>query len=236
MKYILAIIIGSILGSFLLCLCTSDHIFKRSKCDHCMHQLNILDLLPIVSYIFLKGRCRYCNNRIDKSYLLSELTMSFICVLLVYRYDLSLYSLKLLIISCVMFCISIIDIKTYIIPFILNVLIVLYRLIFDVFNMDDVLIGLIVSFSIFILSYLFRFILHKETMGLGDIKLLFSLGLYLGFIENIMAVFLSCLFGLIYGLYKRKDDYFAFGPFICMGYLMMFIFGKQILDFYYNLI
>ena len=236
MKYILAIIIGCCLGSFLLCLCTSKNFFSRSKCDYCNHTLNILDLIPIISFICLKGRCRYCNSKISYEYLISELIMSLICILIVYRYDISFHSLKLLILVSFMFCISIIDIKTYIIPFILNVLIVLYRFIFDGFNMDDVLIGLIISFSIFILSYLFRFILHKETMGLGDIKLLFSLGLYLGFIENIMAIFLSCLFGLIYGLYKRKDDYFAFGPFICMGYLMMFIFGKQILDFYYNLI
>lgn len=219
MKYILAIIIGSILGSFLLCLCTSDHIFKRSKCDHCMHQLNILDLLPIVSYIFLKGKCRYCDNRIDKSYLLSELTMSFICVLLVYRYDLGLYSLKLLIISCVMFCISIIDIKTYTIPLCLNVSLIILRVLFFEITLDDFLNGIIISGYVLVINIILSFIHNKQMMGYGDIKLLFCLGLYFSLTDNITAVLIGCLSGLIYGVLEKKKC-FAFGPFICLGYFI----------------
>ena len=236
MKYIIAIIIGSSLGSFLFCLCTSKNFFSRSKCEYCSHILNILDLIPIISFICLKGRCRYCNKKISNEYLISESIMSLICIIIVYRFDISVQSLKLLILVSFMFCISIIDIKTFIIPYIFNVLIVFYRFVFDVVNVNNVLSSLIISSSIFILSCLFKLFFPKETMGIGDIKLLFALGLYLGFIENIIAIFLSCLFGLLYGLYKRKDDYFAFGPFICIGYFMMFVFGKQILDFYSNLI
>ncbi len=224
MKYLFSFIIGSILGSFLLCMCTSKNIFSRSKCDHCDHVLKIYDLIPVLSYLILKGRCRYCKDKLDMTYLLSELIMSLLSVLLVSKYDLSINYLVSLSLVSILFCISIIDIKTYTIPLILNILIVVIRIFLYDISFHDILIASISSGYVLLISIILSYINKTEMMGLGDIKLLFSLGLYYNLITNIICILIASFSALIYSLFKKDKKIIAFGPFICISYLIMIVF------------
>ena len=220
MIYIIIVIIGSSLGSFLYCINTNKKIFRRSRCENCRKILNIIDLIPIISYIYLKGRCRYCKEKIKIEYLFWELLTSVLFCLLYIKFNLNIqyYLLTILFIS-----LSIKDFHELIIPDYYHILFMFIRFISNNNYLLSINNGIAISLTLLVIVLINNFMMHKETMGLGDIKLFFSLGLYFDYYDNLLILLFSSLSALIYCLIKKEDKQYAFGPFICFSYYVFFL-------------
>lgn len=227
MIYLLIFYTGSCIASFLYCFCyryinNENFILERSKCDCCKHQLSFLDLIPIFSYAFNKGRCRYCKNKISIVYLLSEITLGIIFLLLYIRLGISVRHIVLIML---LFCISVIDYKELIIPDRFVLIGIFNRILFTKsFNelLNSLLNSLITVLPIILLVIIMNKVLHKESMGMGDIKLFFMLGLYFSYFYNLVAIIISCLIGIIY-IFISKKDIIPYGPAICLAYLTILL-------------
>lgn len=211
----------------------------RSFCPNCGHKLSFFDLVPIISFIFLGGRCRYCKEKISIVYPIVEAITGLIFLLSFLFFGYSIYYLKFIIFSSVLIVISIIDLQTMEIPDEPVFFGLFFGVIFLLIekNYFNTLIGLIIPPVIFFLII----VLSKGGMGGGDFKLSFLFGLYLGFPKVIPWFFLSFLLGffpaIIMLLTKKatRKTPLPFGPFMALSGIITFLFGSQIIRFYNKL-
>ena len=211
------------MGSFLLCVASSDNIFSRSKCDYCGHILSATDLIPLFSYLFLKGRCRYCNKRLSITYPLSELFTALVYFLFVYKYGLTVKTLMYLILVSIMIFVSIKDIKEMIIPDLAVILGIINYLMYSTDRASGIINSFTIGTMILFLKILMEKIYKKEMMGFGDIKLIYMLGLYTSVYNSLLALLLASICGLVLIVYTKKDI-FPFGECICLAYIAVFLF------------
>ena len=141
--YILFItfILGCCLGSFADCMAVrlvsgQSVLSGRSHCDSCGHVLGVLDLFPVLSWLLLKGKCRYCGAKIPPESFITELIAGIGCCLVVYRYDLSVMSLQGILLGLILLIVSLTDLHSWIIPDRLHVAGVLVFLATTVFMPD----------------------------------------------------------------------------------------------------
>ena len=124
-----------------------------------------------------------------------------------------------------MFSIVICDFRYYIIPDMFHVILIINRVLY-MNSIDELYVSLInvliIVITIYMTSIVLNRLLHKETIGGGDIKLLFSLGIYYSYMVNICCMMISCIMALIY-MFISKRRMIAFGPFICLGYLLYIV-------------
>ena len=119
--FVLTFIIGTVLGSFTNCMAWriahgEDFVHGRSHCTACGHQLVAKDLVPVFSWLFQKGKCRYCGEKISVRYPVTELITGIAFVLVLFRYDISLSTLKYLILVIILLATSLVDLDIAIIP------------------------------------------------------------------------------------------------------------------------
>lgn len=244
-------ILGAVFGSFLNCLAWrithGESVMKgRSHCPTCNHVLNAIDLVPIFSWIFLKGRCRYCKEKISVRYPLSELLLTVLSVILFLKIGLKWEFLKVLILTYTLFTLTLTDLYDYIIPDSCIVTIAVNWLLFSLFsdNLRNLLLRFAFSlcFGLIILAFILIFdkITKKEGMGGGDIKLLTVVSLYLGLYGTLFMLFLSCILGLLFALltsYRNSNEkkQFPFGPAIALSTWIMLVFGMPLVDWYLSL-
>lgn len=214
----------------------------RSVCTTCGHKLAVWDLIPIFSYLFLRGRCRYCGSKISGRYILIELLGGFTSLLCFYEFGYSFKSLLSLAFACVLTAVAFIDIDTLEIPNSLVIAVLIVGIIFSIFDMltknelsiFDRLFGIIAG-SIPIL--LITCMIHGAFGG-GDIKLLAAAGVMLGWKQVLVALFIGIILGGINGIWllvskkKGRKDHFAFGPFLCIGMMTSIFWGDKILNWY----
>jgi len=239
-NFILGIIVGSFLNVLIYRLPKKIEVtFSRSFCPECGHKLGFFDLIPLFSYIFLKGKCRYCNAKISFIYPFIEFITGLIFVIAFIYYGFSLLYLKFIIFASILIVISIIDLKTMEIEdsplyfgFFMGVIFLLIEK-----NYLNTLYGIIIVGVIFFLII----VLSKGGMGGGDFKLSFLFGLYLGFPKIIPWFFLSFLIGFFPAIFMlitkkatRKTP-LPFGPFMAISGIITFLYGNQIIRFYNNL-
>ena len=184
--YVLLFVSGCIMGSFLVCqgermAAGRDWIRGRSICDSCGHSLSGRDLIPVLSYLAGKGRCRYCGSKIPVSALLGELFCGYMYMRVFSVYGFSIRCLETLVLVSLLFSLSIVDGRTMEIPDGFIVCGCLVRLTGEVAEKGlqmrsiggDVLGALAVPGVLLIVSLIMDRILGKESLGGGDIKLLF---------------------------------------------------------------
>ena len=240
-------IMGTIFGSFINCVSGRivegrDWIRGKSICENCKHELGSLDLIPVFSYIFLKGKCRYCGTKLSPRYMLTELFLG-ICFVLCFlsrkTIDYSLF--RDLVLIVILLGLSLVDLDSYIIPdgFIIAGIINWIISIFFVQNkLEYVKSGLIgglgIAGMILVVSLIMDKILGKESLGGGDIKLLFMTCLYTGFLKGIILLFISCGIGLIFVIILKRER-IPFGPSISLGTLVVLLYGHIILNWYLGL-
>ena len=114
-------IFGSVFGSFINCMAwrivNKESIVKgRSHCTTCGHVLGVLDLIPIFSYLFSKGKCRYCKESYSPRYMITEVILAVVFMLFAYRYDVSVETLRYMLLSCILLGLSLVDLDSYEIP------------------------------------------------------------------------------------------------------------------------
>lgn len=230
--YMLLFAIGSIFASFanLVVLRTirdESIVFPPSHCDSCGHRLRARDLVPILSYIFLRGRCRYCKSKIPLESFMIELILGLIFAII---FDCSNIIGSILIFLGLMLAliIALIDLKTYDIYMgqilILSIIGIIYRYISIGFDIKFFYI--ILGFAI---SYLLIYLISKAGIGDGDIY--FYLALFL-FVENDFIIWfflISIWLGAIYGIfiffkYRSLKIEIPFCIFIFMAFLIIVLF------------
>ena len=259
---VLAFVLGTVFASFLGCMgwrmCKGESVLTgRSHCDTCGHVLGARDLIPILSYIMNKGRCRHCGTPIVTWNLYGEIAMGVLFALLTYTNNGLFYLSLSLFFICILYLVTITDLCDQIIPdgAILVAIVVkvihscvgwYYGWFGNIAYMEKpalvkVLLGLLldglsVSLPLLLLTLLMEKLWKKEAMGGGDIKLIFVTGLYLGWKNNLLMMLVACIVGIIVGLIQTKDEsYFPFGPSIAIAAVFCLLFGDSIIGWYLSL-
>jgi prepilin signal peptidase PulO-like enzyme (type II secretory pathway) len=249
--YVFVFVLGLCIGSFLNCLIyrleKEKSLKGRSFCPHCKHTLSWKDLVPVFSFLFLRGKCRYCKKNISFQYPLVEIAtgvMFFLVFSLFYKFSVFgiLNLVFLLYITSALIVLFIYDLKHYLIPdevlFPAIVIAFIYRLIFSFNTITDYLLAVLIAAGFF----LFIFIISKgKWMGFGDVKLAILMGLMLGFPDILAALFLAFFFGAIIGLIvmavekKSLKSEMPFGPFLIIGTFLALFWGNTMIQAYLKL-
>lgn len=243
MKYFI-LIIGSLIGSFLnVCIHRipkgKSISYPPSHCPKCESRLKPIDLIPILSYIIGRGKCRYCGEGISPQYPIVELLNGLIYVLIYLRFGLTAYFFKYAVLSSLLVVISFIDFKYQLIPDRLNIFCLGIGLISIILNPNwtavvNSAIGLFVGGGLFLIIA----IITNGAMGGGDIKLMGALGFCLGWRDILLISLLSFVIGAIVSLFllaskiKGRKDYIPFGPFIAIAAVITMLYGDQLIQIY----
>ena len=249
MFYLAAFIFGGIWGSFcnvyIYRLPNNESVIKgRSFCPSCKNQIKWYDNIPFLSFIFLRGKCRNCSNKISFQYFLVELLSGISFLAIFFLYGISITTLLLIILSIFFIIIFFIDLKHYIIPNELTFPLMVIGFIksFDpnlnqtIFpNYINSLLGGIFGYLIIWLIILcYKKVRNKEGMGLGDAKLMAVVGFWFGWISIPFTIFISSVVALVLvipSLLKKTKDMSAqipFGPYIIIGCILYVSFANQI--------
>jgi len=252
--FIFGLLVGSFLNSVIYRIKNNQKIvFDRSKCPHCGHTLNWFDLIPLLSFVFLKGKCRYCQKPISWQYPLVELFTALIFVLpLVVPNNFLPHNIFLpnfwqffcyyILIVSVLIVIFVFDLKYYLIPDKILFLGILISVLFNVLLFREALINKIFGALLFSSFFLFQYLLSKgKWIGFGDVKLGALLGFILGWKLSLVNLFLSYLIGAIISIglitLKKKTlkSEIPFGPILIIGFFVSFLWGNEIILWYLNL-
>lgn len=241
---VLLFIIGACLGSFFLVVgkrlpINEDVLFSRSRCDKCKKELKWYDLIPIFSYVFLKGKCRYCGEKISPLNLIVEIFMGFFFALGYHFIPIGYNFYAYLVLSSLMMLIFISDFSYYIIldsPLIIaSILLFILKFIF--LGYKDALISIVSGILLFLVMYLIKIIgdklFKRESLGGGDIKLAFVIGYALGFRLSLIAIILSSFLALPYSvasLKLQKNNEVPFGPFLVSSLFIVFLFQDKFIN------
>lgn len=241
----LFLIYGIILGSFLnVCIYRIPKDISvakgRSFCPSCNHALGAADLIPVFSYLFLGGKCRYCKNKISPRYALIELLTGLLFSVIGYHYLFSLEAVIDCLLCCFLIVLSFIDLDTQEIPDRFHLFILFLGLISILFENNSpwylsVLGFFIISVPMLLIAY------FTDGFGGGDIKLMAASGLLLGAYNIVLAFFIGAFFGAVYGTYlilfkkANRKSAFAFGPFLAIGIFIAELYGDKLIAFYLRL-
>lgn len=229
--------LGTILGSFYNVvgyrLPKGESIVSPpSHCPNCNHRLAFWELIPILSYVFQRGKCTSCKQKISWFYPIFEAGCGLVFALAFLSFGLSWELLIALTFISMLIIVMVSDYNYMIIPdeVLLFFGILLFIEIFFIYGYQTLLIslgnGCLASFFIYILKVIGDFIFKKESMGGGDIKLLFIFGLVLGWQLSVLSIFLASVIGLplsILIMYKKKNHEIPFGPFLSIGALIILL-------------
>ena len=246
----LAAVLGAVMGSFAACTAErmaagEDFLRGRSHCDACGHVLSAGDLIPVFSWLLLGGRCRYCGAKIPVRCLMVELLSAAAFVGVVLRYDVTLVMLQSLILTVLLLLVGLVDYDTGLIPDKLLLAIFLDFFFFAPFvnggalwrNVGrGLLSGMTAAAPLLVLTLIMDRILKRESMGGGDIKSFFVIGLFFSCAEVLYLLILSCLFGIAFALISKKKTgdpdnpkAFPFGPAIAAAaYLSLLTAGSAV--------
>jgi len=232
-SFVFGIVLGSFYNVVGYRLPLKQSLIKPSShCTNCNHKLGASELVPIFSFLFQKGKCKNCGCKISSFYAIFELLTGILFALsyLTFGFGIELYIALVFISMAIIVIIS--DYQTMIIPD--EVLIVSSILIsiglFIKGGLDTLLFsignGLIAFGIMFLIKLLGDFLFKKESMGGGDIKLLFVFGLVLGYELGIISIFLASFIALPISLiifYRKKENIIPFGPFLSISAIIILL-------------
>ena len=243
MAVIFVTLLGFFVGSFLDVvidrLPRSESFLKgRSYCESCKHVLGTRDLIPLVSFVLLRGRCRYCHVPLSYQYPLLELTTGLLFAITYLSLRFSSYpelAYNLFIISALI-VVFFVDLQHGIIPFKIVVPSIVIVLTFLLFTNPSLLVThLITGFAVMFFFFLLFAGTKGKGMGFGDVVYAFFMGLLLGFPESVIGLYIAFLTGAVISLIlvvlKRKrlrGSTIPFGPFLVAGTYIAFVWGNII--------
>ena len=244
-----AFLFGSIVGSFLnVCILRLPEekslLFPSSHCPHCQQPIRFYDNIPLISYLVLRGRCRFCGQPISPQYVIVELLTALLSLLLFLHYSLIEYFIYFAFFSSLV-VVTFIDLK--------------HQIMFDAISLPGIGAGFLASFVLPRITYLdsllgialgggilyfvalgYYLITKTEGMGMGDIKLLALIGAFLRSKAVVITIFLSAFLGAVVGVaimvIKGKSRKYAipYGPFLSIGALLSLFWGDILLVWYYH--
>lgn len=241
--YIVIFLFGVVIGSFLnVCIYRipkgESIVVVRSHCMNCNYELRWYDLVPLLSFLLLKGKCRKCNTKLSLQYPIIEAANGLAYCLVFAVRGFSLNSVCYCLLFSALIVISVIDWRTYEIPIGCNIFILavgLIHLFLDYTNWLQYVIGLLAVSSFLMIVYLAT---KGRGIGGGDVKLMACCGLLLGWKLILVAFFFGCVLGAVLHLIRMKvsgaDRQLAFGPYLSLGVAIATLWGEQILTWYLN--
>lgn len=246
--FLYGLVIGSFLNVCIYRIPREESIaFPSSHCPSCNSSLKLYDNIPLFSYLFLKGKCRYCGTKISPQYPIVETLNAIIYLILFFYFNFSANFVFYALISPVLIVITFIDLKEMIIPDILVLIILILSVLHKGFNyfvygqspeILSSLGGLLLAGGLFLLIV----VLSKGGMGGGDVTLIAALGFILGIKYILVNILLSFLFGAIISLVllatkiKTRKDPIPFGPFIVLAFFVTLIWGERLVGWYVGLL
>ncbi len=243
-NFVIAVIVflyGLMIGSFLNVLIYripkhENIAVKRSHCMNCNYQLKWYDLIPLFSYIILKGRCRKCKTRISIQYPIIETVNGILYALVYLRYGLTIETLLYCLLISALLALSVIDFRTYEIPVGFNIFIAGLGIIRVATDYRNWLLYLIGGLSLSLVLFAIFAITKGRGIGGGDVKLVAATGLLLGWKLNILGFIVGCILGSIIHLIRMKVSkegrVLAMGPYISMGMVLSVFFGEYLINWY----
>lgn len=238
-------IFGTIISSFLcvvgMRLPKKENFVKgKSKCDVCNKELKFYELIPIFSYLFLAGRCKKCKNQISILIPICEIIGGLLASISFYRFGFSIELVFSLLIASLFLIVLVTDVNYFIIP---DEIIIVYSVFFLVLQLanggaGNSLYHLCVAVFLFFVMYLTmllgEFLFKKESLGGGDVKLLFLFGLVLDPVAGILTIFLGSIIALpisLIVLVKNKTNMIPFGPFLVLAFFVIYFLHFNLIDF-----
>lgn len=244
--YIVLFFIGGIVGSFLnVCIARlpkdESIVFPPSHCPKCRHNLSALDLIPVLSYILLGGKCRYCRQSISPRYIMVEIATILLFIFSYLRfYDFTEFLFAVLS-GVFLLLIFFIDLETMTVPDEVCFIGGVVGLGYAVFKGKLVasLIGGAAGFAFFFLLYhVAKRIYKREAIGEGDVVLGLVMGLIFGWPQIILVIFLGYLIGAVVSIalllakIKSIKEEIPFGPMLAFSAMIMLFFGTDIINWY----
>ena len=251
---IVAFIFGTCMGSFLNCAAwRSVHgesfLKGRSHCTSCGHELGFRDLVPVLSWVFSGGKCRYCGQKVSVRYPVTEIVFGIITLLCLSRFGLTVLCLRNYIFLSMLFMLTLTDIDDMIIPDGCHIAAVIAWAAAEPFLFDGwkglishIGAGLLFGAGLLGISLILDRMMGRDTLGGGDIKLIAVTGLYLGIIGTLFTLIISCIGGLVFSLISNAKDEsgrgkaFPFGPWIAAAAAIMLLYGDPLINWYAGLI
>lgn len=225
-------------------------VYPPSSCPNCKSRINWYDNIPLISYIFLRGKCRFCNASIPIKYPVVELLTGIFSVLTYLKFGFDLEFLFYFYFVCSMIALSFIDLEFKIIPDQINFAGVFVGLLFAVTEaikttsfqpIISAIIGAIVGAGfLYTIAYLYLRYRGIEGLGMGDVKLLAFVGTYTGWFGSLFTIFFGSLVGAVIGIlfikFSNRDYRYEipFGPFLALGALIYIFFGEFIENIYFG--
>ncbi|MBD2343900.1 prepilin peptidase [Anabaena subtropica] len=230
-------------------------LWPPSRCPHCLNQLKAYDNVPVLGWVWLKGRCRYCKSKISLRYPVVEATTGMIFLLVFLIFNISTLTLGYWAFCSWLLALSLIDLDTMTLPNPLTKSGLVLGLIFQIitgYSSDASwaglarhlmmgIVGAVLGLWLFEAIALLGIFLQKEAMGAGDAKLAAMMGAWLGWKYLLLAGFIACTLGALVGigailLSQRKwGQKIPFGPFLASGAFITLFGGKPILTAYLQL-
>jgi len=250
--YIYISLLGLAVGSFLNCIIhrlktKESFLLKRSYCPYCKHTLGFWDLIPVLSFFILGGKCRYCKKPISLQYPLVELSTGILFVVVSYysfqELPITGYSFLVtifrLLVTSFLIIVFVYDLKHYIIPDK-----VIYPAIFISFlynflySKSYIMNSICSALGVALFFLLIFFVSRGKWLGFGDVKLAFLMGLFLGFPQILVALFSAFFLGAIIGVglilagKKKLKSEVPFGPFLVTGTFIALFWSNCLVDWY----
>jgi leader peptidase (prepilin peptidase)/N-methyltransferase len=224
-------------------------VVPRSACPSCKAPITALQNIPVVSYLFLRGRCAGCGVRISPRYPAIEALTGLLSAAVAWKFGFGAPALAALVLTWFLIALTFIDIDTQLLPDALTLPLLWLGLLLSLWAPlqpgspipqvpSDAIIGAVAGYlSLWSVYHLFRLITGKEGMGYGDFKLFAAFGAWLGWKMLLPLVMFAAAVGAVVGiaiLALRRDERIAFGPFLAAGGWLMLMFGQQVLTVYWN--
>jgi leader peptidase (prepilin peptidase)/N-methyltransferase len=210
-----------------------------STCPHCGHRIRVHENIPVVSYLFLRGRCSACGTGIGLRYPLVELGTAILTLTVVHHFGLGAQTVPALLLTWALIALAVIDFDTHLLPDSITLPMVWLGLILSLFavftDSHSAIIGAVAGYlSLWAVFHLFRLATGKEGMGYGDFKLLALFGAWLGWHYLPQIILLSALTGAVIGVAliligrHKRDAPMPFGPFLAAAGWISLIWGEQL--------
>jgi leader peptidase (prepilin peptidase)/N-methyltransferase len=221
-------------------------ISPPSTCPHCGHGIRALENIPVLSYLFLRGRCSNCKTRISIRYPLVEVATGLLSLLVVWHFGVSAAAAAALVLVWALIAMTVIDIDEQLLPDVLTLPMVWLGLLVNtqgVFtDLSSAVIGAVAGYlSLWLVFQVFRLLTGREGMGYGDFKLLAVFGAFLGWQMLPLVILLSSLVGAIIGIAmvvlrgRDRQIPIPFGPYLAVAGLIALLWGESINHTYLQL-
>ncbi len=215
----------------------------RSHCPSCNQQVKAIENIPILSYIFLRAKCKNCGAKISFQYPFIELLTALLTCFIVWKFGLSIQALGAVILTYFLIALSGIDIETQLLPDNMTLPLLWLGIIFNFFStytdLNSSVLGAIFGYvSLWLVFQVFKVITGKEGMGYGDFKLLGALGAWLGWQSLLLIILLSSAVGAVVGIImiatnlQERSNPIPFGPYLALAGWITMLYGNQLIGIY----